>query len=113
MTSWSPPSTGTALCSTSSPTPSPSNGRSRSPDGSALFPGQADGLRPVLVAHRAHPALHLRPAPGDEDRGGLSPHVEAVPGVVAAVPEHAERDSVAGHEVPGVVVVALGPEADH
>jgi hypothetical protein len=80
---------------------------------SALFPGLPDGLRPLVVAHRAPPALQLCPSPGDEDRGRLPPDVEAVPRVEATVPEHPERDPVAGHEVLGLVVIALGPEADH
>src|SRR2546421_9090142 len=53
------------------------------PARSTLFSGQPDGVRPLLVAHRARPALHLRPAPGDQDRGGLSPDVEAVPRIEA------------------------------
>src|SRR5687767_4725615 len=88
---------------------SPSEG----PVGLTLLPGLTGGVRPFLVVHRPRPALQLRPIAGDQDRGWLAPDFEAVPRIEAAVPEHPECDPVAGREVLGRVVVALGPEADH
>ena len=79
---------------------------------SVLFPGELNGLRPLPVVQRAIPALDLRTARGDQDRGGLPEDLEAIPRLEAAVPEHRERDPVAGHEVVRLVVVGLGPEAD-
>ena len=79
---------------------------------SALFPGELNRLRPLLVVERAIPALDLRPAPGNQDRGGLAEDLEAIPRLEASFPEHQERDPVAGHEVLRLVVVGLGPEAD-